>query len=261
MGLIGKNGAGKTTLLRLILGQEQPDPGTVEVDPGVSRMGYFSQFSELSGEKSVEQVLDEVFSEIHELEYALLEVESALENNPPEPELDRLLHRQSALLDEDGAPRRLDLRQQDRHGADPPGLQPGAPAAPIDQLSGGWRNRAGLAQILLEEPDILLMDEPTNYLDLEGLAWLEDWFNNFSGALLVVSHDRHFLDRVTTRIVEIENYHFHEYSGGFTKYVREKAVRLKTLERQFEHEEELLALEAEAISDRREALRKTRPRR
>ena len=97
------------------------------------------------------------------------------------------------------------------------------------------------------------MDEPTNFLDVEGLAWLEEWFRNFRGALIVVSHDRQFLDRVVNRIVEIENYHFQEYQGNYTQYVREKPLRLKTLTRQFEYEEELLALEAEAISDRDEA--------
>ena len=117
----------------------------------------------------------------------------------------------------------------------------------------GWRNRAALAKILLEDPDVLLMDEPTNFLDIEGQAWLEAWFQSFRGGLIVVSHDRHFLDSVVTRLVEIENYRFQEYVGDYTNYVRDKRLRLKTLERQFEHEEELLALESEAISSRAEA--------
>ncbi len=123
---------------------------------------------------------------------------------------------------------------------------------PIDQLSGGWRNRAALAKILLEEPDVLLMDEPTNHLDIDGLAWLEQWFQRFQGALILVSHDRHFLDHVVSRIIEIENYHFQEYRGSFTQYVREKRLRVKILERQFQYEEALLAFEAEAIMDRSE---------
>jgi len=107
----------------------------------------------------------------------------------------------------------------------------------------------------LEAPDVLLLDEPTNYLDVEGLAWLEGWLNGFRGGLLLISHDRQFLDGVVTRVVEVENYQFQEYAGSFTDYIREKQFRFKTLERQFMHEEELLTFEAEAISDRDEARR------
>jgi ATP-binding cassette subfamily F protein 3 len=254
VGLIGKNGAGKTTVLRLILSQEQPVSGAVEIEQGI-RLGYFSQFSELNGRQAVLQALDEVFAGIHALEEALLEVEIALEEEPDPGRLDRLLQKQADLIEEmnrcdgwnvgvkiDTALTRLGFSQSHR-------------ASPIDQLSGGWRNRAALAKILLEEPDVLLLDEPTNFLDLEGLVWLEEWLCAFRGALILVSHDRHFLDRVANRIVEIENYHFQEYQGNFTRYVREKPLRAKALERQFEHEEELLALEAEAIADRQDALK------
>lgn len=254
LGLIGKNGSGKTTLLRLILGQESPDEGSIEVDSG-TRLGYFSQFSELNGEQSIQQVLDGIFAEIHVLEEQLLEVELGLEVGPSLDELDGLLLRQASLLEEmerrdgwnyhykiDTVLSKLKFTEQHR-------------TCPIDQLSGGWRNRAALAKILLEAPDVLLMDEPTNYLDLDGLAWLEEWFNSFRGALILVSHDRHFLDRVVNRVVEIENFHLQEYKGGFKQYIQEKPLRMKTLQRQFEHEEELLALEAEAISDREEARR------
>jgi len=126
---------------------------------------------------------------------------------------------------------------------------------PIDELSGGWRIRASLSRILLEQPDVLLLDEPTNFLDVEGLAWLESWLRNYRGGLLLVSHDRQFLDQVVTRVVEVENYHLHDYPGNYTHYVRTKPFRLKNLERQFEHEEELLTLEGEAASDREELLR------
>jgi ATP-binding cassette subfamily F protein 3 len=99
------------------------------------------------------------------------------------------------------------------------------------------------------------MDEPTNYLDMAGLEWLEEWFLKLRGAAIIVSHDRHFLDGVVNRVVEIENHHFQEYDGDFTHYVREKPLRMKSLERQFIHEEELLAMEAEAIADRQEMLK------
>ena len=254
VGLIGKNGSGKTTLLKLILGQEEPTSGTIEMDPDL-KIGYFSQFSELNVSVSVRNVLDDVFAHIHQIENDLLEVEIALEEQPNKDDTDRILLRQAELLEQmdrcDGwnytnrietALSRLGFNEQHR-------------SCPIDQLSGGWRNRAALAKIILEEPHILLLDEPTNFLDVQGMNWLEEWIHHFRGALIVVSHDRHFLDRVANSIVEIENYHFHHYQGNYTQYVREKPMRIKSMEKQFEHEEALLAYEAEAIADRQEAMK------
>jgi ATP-binding cassette subfamily F protein 3 len=254
VGLIGKNGVGKTTVLKLILGQEEPSEGTVDVNDDV-KIGYFSQFSELDGEMSIQDVLEGIFSGIQSIEEELLEIEIALEESPEGDELARLIERQAELFEE--MERREGWTYQNRIDTvlDRLGFDDIYRNRPIDQLSGGWCNRAALAKILLEEPDVLLMDEPTNYLDIKGLDWLEDWLIKLRGALILVSHDRHFLDNVVNRIVEIENYHFQEYEGNFTQYVREKRIRIKTLERQFQHEEELLAFEAEAITDRREAMK------
>jgi len=252
VGLIGKNGVGKTTILKLILNQEEPTEGTVDVNDDI-KIGYFSQFSELNGEITILEVLEELFVDIQAIEEELFEIELALEESPKAAELAQLLDRQAELLEE--MDRREGWTYQNRIDTvlDKLGFSDTYRKRPIDQLSGGWCNRAALAKILLEEPDVLLMDEPTNYLDLEGLQWIEEWFKNLRGALIVVSHDRHFLDDVVNRIVEIENYHFQEYQGNFTQYIREKRARIKTLERQFQHEEELLAFESEAIADRREA--------
>ncbi|MFC1714901.1 ABC-F family ATP-binding cassette domain-containing protein [Candidatus Poribacteria bacterium] len=254
VGLIGKNGVGKTTILKLILGQEEPTEGTVDVNDGL-KIGYFSQFSELNGEMSILDVLEELFADIHAIEEDLFEIELALEESPRDDELTRLLDKQAELLEE--MDRREGWTYQNRIDTvlDKLGFSDTYRKRPIDQLSGGWCNRAALARILLEEPDVLLMDEPTNYLDLEGLEWLEEWFKKLRGALIIVSHDRHFLDNVVNKLIEIENYHFQEYQGNFTQYIHKKRVRIKTLERQFQHEEELLAFEAEAIVDRREARR------
>ena len=252
VGLIGKNGTGKTTVLRLILGREEPTEGTVEVDEGV-RIGYFSQFSELNGEVTILEVLEELFAEIHAIEEELLEIEIELEESPSETELNRLLNRQAALFEEMDQRKGWTYQNRIDTVLTKLGFSDTYRKRPIDQLSGGWRNRAALAKILLEEPDVLLLDEPTNFLDIQGLEWLEEWLQKLRGAAIIVSHDRHFLDSVVNRVVEIENYHFQEYRGGFTHYIREKPLRIKTLERQFVHEEELLAYEAQAIVDRREA--------
>lgn len=250
VGLIGPNGSGKTTLLNLLLKREEPTEGEVEHSHGI-KIGYFSQFSELDSDSSIEQILEDVLEHIKSLLGELEQIEQEMGQNTDE--LDALLLRQAEVLEAiehadgwnwknriDTVLSKLGFTQDNR-------------SRPLHQLSGGWRNRAALAKILLEEPDVLLLDEPTNYLDVEGMDWLETWINKFKGANLIVSHDRHFLDRVVTRIVELENYHLHEYSGSFAEYVRERRLRLKTIENQHQHEEELLVYEAEAIDDRKQA--------
>jgi len=254
VGLIGKNGTGKTTLLKLILDRETPTDGTVELTAGV-KIGYFSQFSELDSTQSVQEVLEEVFADIRLIEAELQQISDTFEKQTPPPaQQDALLERQAQLLEQmehrdgwtyqnliDTALSQLSFDESRRH-------------QPIHELSGGWRNRAALAKILLEKPDLLLMDEPTNFLDLSGIAWLEKWFIQHAGGLILVTHDRHFLDRVVTRIVEVENHHTHEYPvASFGDYVRQRQTRLKMLENQFQHEEELLLFEAEAIADRQDA--------
>ena len=254
VGLIGKNGTGKTTILRLILGREEPSQGQVELDAGL-RIGYFSQFSELSGQAAIGQILEEVFADARATEKALRQVEQAMGAEPDEAELQALLARYQTLS---GRMEQLDgwtYQNRIETALSKLSFNEDHRRLPVDQLSGGWRNRAALAQILLQAPDVLLLDEPTNFLDFEGLAWLEQWLAKFRGAVVLVSHDRHFLGRVVNRVVEIENYHFQEYPGDFAQYINLKRARVKSLERQFKHEEELLAFEREAIEDRRQAAR------
>lgn len=256
VGVIGRNGSGKTTLLKLVLEQVQADTGTVTVEDG-TRIGYFSQFSELDGSATIAEVLDGLFGDVHAVEHELATIDAAIATIASDPragaELDRHIQRQSDLFAEmdrlDGwdYPRKIDQALTTL------GFSPAMRTSPIDDLSGGWRNRAALAKILLEEPDVLLLDEPTNFLDVAGVEWLESWFRDFDGAAIIVSHDRTFLDSVVTRIIEVENFHLHEYPGNFDEYVIQKQFRLKTLEQQFVHESELLAFEAEGIADRREA--------
>jgi ATPase subunit of ABC transporter with duplicated ATPase domains len=251
VGLIGRNGSGKTTLIKLILGQVAPDAGTLTLDDGI-RIGYFSQFSELDGTATLTEVLNEVFRDIRAVEAELASIDASIAADPA-ADLDALISRQGELFEEmdrlDGwdYPRRID------EALTRLGFDESHRTCPIDDLSGGWRNRAALAKIVLERPDVLLLDEPTNFLDVAGVEWLEAWFRDFRGAAIIVSHDRTFLDAVVTRIVELENFHLHEYPGNFAEYVVQKQFRLKTLEQQFVHESELLAFEAEGIADRRAA--------
>ncbi len=251
VGLIGRNGSGKSTLLKLVLEQVSPDAGTVTIEAG-TRFGYFSQFSELNGTQTITEVLEALFAEIHLIQAELTSIDQAIAADPS-ADLDPLIHRQAELFAEMD---RLDGWDYERHidtALTTLGFTEAHRTCPIDELSGGWRNRAALAKILLEAPDVLLLDEPTNFLDVAGVEWLEAWFRDFRGAAIIVSHDRRFLDAVVTRIIEVENFHLHEYPGNFAEYIVQKQFRLKTLEAQFVHESELLAFEAEGIADRREA--------
>jgi ATP-binding cassette subfamily F protein 3 len=246
VGLIGKNGSGKTTLLRLLLGQIEPTAGRVEREPGVT-IGYFSQFSELAGELSIQQVLEELFAEVREWEQELEQISARLEDT--NADLEPLLDRQAMLIDLMNHRDGWDYGRQIDVALTKLGFSAQRRTQPIGELSGGWRNRAALAQCLLTQPHVLLLDEPTNFLDVEGVAWLETWLTQFQGGAVVVSHDRRLLDQVVSRVAEVENYHLHDYPGNYSAYVRAKPTRIKMLERQFQHEEELLALEAEAIRD------------
>jgi ATP-binding cassette subfamily F protein 3 len=252
IGLIGRNGSGKTTLLQLLLGRDTPDSGTVDVTEG-ARIGYFSQFSELDGDNSIRSELESLFAEIRSVETELSEVEELLGGDIDEKEMYRLIDRQAALLDAMEHGGGWTYRQSIDTALSMLGFDDERRDLPVDKLSGGWRNRAALAKILLEAPDVLLLDEPTNFLDVAGIAWLERWLRDFRGALLVVSHDRHFLEQVATSIVEIENNHLQTYNGSYSEYVQQKQFRLKNLEREFSNEQQLLAYEQDAIADRKEA--------
>ncbi len=251
VGLIGPNGAGKTTLLQLILGRDDPDTGAVDVTDGTT-IGYFSQFSELDGSLSVTEELSSLFGEIHALQAAMDEVNAGFANGPDGDEMTRLVDRQAELFEQMEAAGAWTYDNDIDIVLTKLGFNNEHRTLPVDQLSGGWRNRAALAKVVIQAPDVLLMDEPTNYLDIEGLRWLEGWFRTFGGALLVISHDRQFLDAVCTKIVEVENFGLHEYDGDFANYVHKKQLRIKSLERQFVHEAELLAFEQDAITNRRE---------
>lgn len=255
IGLIGQNGSGKTTLLRLILGQELPDSGTVAVDEGL-KIGYFSQFSDLSEDDSIEMILQEIFQHIHKTETELDEIGLQLSQTEFEDErLKDLLSRQARLLDNMERQGGWTYRNQIDSVLTQLGFSGIHRSRPVRELSGGWRNRAALARILLNRPDILLLDEPTNFLDFQGLAWLENWLKDLNAGVILVSHDRHFLEQAATSILEIENYHLQAYAGGYNFYIREKSRKIRAAEKQFLYEEALLVFESEAITDRREALK------
>ena len=254
IGLIGKNGTGKTSFLELILQRLEPTSGTVDVTLGTT-IGYFSQFSELDGERSIRDILSDHFEEVHETQARLDAIGMQLAEPLADDTMTALLTEQGELFERMDAIDGWSYENTIDTVLTSLGFDADRRVLPVDRLSGGWRNRAALAKILIQSPDVLLLDEPTNFLDLDGVRWIENWLGRYQGAVLVVSHDRQFLDGVVTRIVEIENYRLQEYEGDYSAYVHAKQSRLKMLERQFAHEEELLAYEQAASAARREAAR------
>ena len=246
VGLVGPNGAGKTTIFRMMTGQEAPDEGLVGVDRGIT-IGYFSQdVGEMAGRSCVAEVMDgagpvsEVAAELKALEAAMADPERA-------DEMEDIIQRYGevqARFEEldgyalDGRAREvlagLSFSQEMMEGD-------------VGALSGGWKMRVALARILLMRPDAMLLDEPSNHLDLESLIWLEDFLRGYEGGLLMTSHDREFMNRIVTKIVEIDGGGLTTYSGDYEFYEQQRAQSEKQQQAQFERQQAMLAKEVKFI--------------
>src|SRR5512144_2794422 len=223
IGLVGPNGAGKTTLFRMISGQEQPDEGQVSTDRGVS-IGYFSQdVGEMSGRSAVAEVMDGagpvsiVAAELKELEAAMADPDRA-------DEMDEIIARYGEVQ---GRFEELDgyaLDGRAREALSGLGFSQEMMDGDVGKLSGGWKMRVALARILLMRPDVMLLDEPSNHLDLESLIWLEKFLHDYEGTLLMTSHDREFMNRIVTKVVEIDGGELTTYAGDWDFYERERAI-------------------------------------
>jgi ATPase subunit of ABC transporter with duplicated ATPase domains len=246
IGLVGPNGAGKTTLFRMISGQEQPDEGQVAVDRGIS-IGYFSQdVGEMSGRSAVAEVMDGagpvsvVAAELHELESAMADPARA-------DEMDDIIVRygevQARFEELDG----YALEGRAREALAGLGFSQEMMDGDVGALSGGWKMRVALARILLMRPDVMLLDEPSNHLDLESLIWLEQFLKGYEGALLMTSHDRAFINRVITKVVEIDSGQLSTYTGDYEFYEQQRALSDKQQQAQFERQQAMLAKEIKFI--------------
>jgi ATPase subunit of ABC transporter with duplicated ATPase domains len=242
VGLVGPNGSGKSTIFRLIVGEEQPDAGQVAVDRGIT-VGHFSQdVGEMSGRSVLEETMagagevSEAAHELHALEHAMADPERAGEL---EALVDRFGHAQ-ARFDELGG---YALESRAREILTGLGFRDDVVDADVGQLSGGWKMRVALARILLMRPDALLLDEPTNHLDIESIIWLERFLRDFPGALVMTSHDREFLNRLVTKIVEIDAGDFTTYSGNYDFYERQRDIAAAQQEAQYARQEAMLAKE------------------
>jgi ATPase subunit of ABC transporter with duplicated ATPase domains len=246
IGLVGPNGAGKTTLFRMIAGQEIPDEGQVAVDRGIT-IGYFSQdVGEMSGRSAVAEVMDGagpvsvVAGELRELEAAMADPDRADEMEEIIARYGEVQHRFEEL---DGYA--LDGRA--REALSGLGFSQEMMEGNVGALSGGWKMRVALARILLMRPDVMLLDEPSNHLDLESLIWLEQFLKGYEGALLMTSHDREFINRIINKVVEIDGGTLSTYSGNYEFYEQQRALNEKQQQAQFERQQAMLAKEIKFI--------------
>jgi ATPase subunit of ABC transporter with duplicated ATPase domains len=246
IGLVGPNGAGKTTLFRMISGQEPPDEGQVSLDRGIT-IGYFSQdVGEMSGRSAVAEVMDgagpvsAVANELKELETAMADPDRAGDMEEIIARYGEVQHRFEEL---DGYA--LDGRA--REALSGLGFGQEMMEGDVGALSGGWKMRVALARILLMRPDVMLLDEPSNHLDLESLIWLEQFLKGYEGALLMTSHDREFINRIINKVVEIDGGTLTTYSGDYEFYEQQRALNERQQQAQFERQQAMLAKEIKFI--------------
>ena len=246
VGLVGPNGAGKTTLFRMITGQEQPDEGQVAVDRGVT-IGYFSQdVGEMAGRSAVAEVMDgagpvsTVAAELKELEAAMADPDRA---DDMETIVARYGEVQARFEELDG----YALEGRAREVLAGLSFSQEMMDGDVGALSGGWKMRVALARILLMRPDAMLLDEPSNHLDLESLIWLEQFLKGYEGLLFMTSHDREFMNRIVTKIVEIDGGALTSYSGNYEFYEQQRALNEKQQQAQFERQQAMLAKEIKFI--------------
>jgi ATP-binding cassette, subfamily F, member 3 len=240
VGLVGRNGAGKTTLLEILAGNSEPNSGSVE-HPGGARVGMTAQklYAGARGARSVEEEIISAFEPLIAREKELEELGTRLSENPT----DALMARYGRLQSEFERDGGYEYRARAASTLSSLGFAPEDWKRPVGSFSGGEQSRIALARLLLEEPDLVLLDEPTNHLDLRAIEWLESFVKGARSAVLVVSHDRYFLDAVAGSILELDDGRLHRYPGNYSKYVTEKKAR-----------DEQLARKAKANAERRAQL-------
>jgi ATPase subunit of ABC transporter with duplicated ATPase domains len=246
VGLVGPNGSGKTTLFRMITGEEQPDEGQVAVDRGVT-VGYFSQdVGDMAGRSAVSEVMDGA-GPVSAVATELKELEAAMGDPDRAHDMDAIVARYGEVQ---GRFEELDGYAQEGRAREVLaglGFSQETMDGDVGALSGGWKMRVALARILLMRPDAMLLDEPSNHLDLESLIWLEQFLKGYEGALMMTSHDREFMNRIVTKIVEIDGGALTAYAGNYEFYEQQRALNEKQQQAQFERQQAMLSKEIKFI--------------
>ncbi len=242
IGLVGPNGSGKTTVFRLIVGEESPDEGTVSV-PRRTTIGYFRQDI---GEMAGRSVLDEAIAgsgDLGELHHELQDLELAMADPARADEMESILHRFGEVLDAYQGQGGYDLEARACQVLQGLGFTADQIKGDAGELSGGWKMRIGMARVLLARPDVLLMDEPTNHLDIESILWLEKFIRDYPGAVLLTCHDKDFMNRIVSRIVDIDGGEFIAYTGDYDHFVRQRAIAETNREATYARQQAMLAKE------------------
>lgn len=248
IGLVGPNGAGKSTVFRLLIGEEKPDSGSVNI-PDKTVIGYFSQdVGEMKGTTALEEVMRGA-GRVSELSHKIKELEDKLSDPELDPDaMTRVLETYGEMQSEFQQRGGYDLESRAKEILTGLGIGPLDFNRPVESFSGGWKMRIALAKILALKPDVLLMDEPTNHLDLETILWLEEWIRNFDGSLLMTSHDRDFMNRLVSRVIEVDAKTITSFTGNYDYYERERDVRREQLFSHHKKQQDMLAKEEEFIA-------------
>lgn len=247
IGLVGPNGAGKSTLMNILAGREEPDEGSVAVARN-TRIGYLTQVTDFQPQHTLREEMLSVFAQLKAWEQELNGLALAMAAVQDDTErYEQILQQYDQLqsrLEHAGAYTYENKVDQVLDGL---GFTKEQQAAPVMQLSGGQQTRAALGKLLLQEPDVLLLDEPTNHLDLATLEWLEEYLNSWRGAMVIVAHDRYFLDKVVSRTVELAFGRIEEYPGNYSKYLELREERMERREREYEAQQAYIAHTEEFI--------------
>lgn len=239
--LVGRNGAGKTTLLKMIAGITSPDEGTISKSKDLT-IGYLAQDQGLDSQNSIWAELDLVFAPLHKMEKQIHQLENQLASLDPATKefqltTEKYSQLQSAFKKQGG----FEYESRMRGILKGFGFEEADYQTAINSLSGGQKTKLALAKILLQSPDLLILDEPTNHLDMNVLAWLEDYLKSYQGALLVVSHDRYFLDRVVSDIYDLDNHTLRHYTGNYTQFMQHKQEWLTAEWKHYEQQQKKIA--------------------
>ncbi len=236
IGLIGYNGTGKSTLLKLLVGEYQPSSGTVERSRSTS-IGYLHQdLLSFDTEDSILTVALGAFEKVLQLEKEIEELGKELEKTGDE----KTLHEYSDKLHELETLGGYTMHHRTEEVLQGLGFSNSDLQRPYKEFSGGWRMRVLLAKMILQQPDLLLLDEPTNHLDLPSIEWLEKYLQHYQGAVVIVSHDKYFLNRMVTKIVEVYQQQLHIYTGNYDYYEKEKAIRVEMQQKAYENQQDYI---------------------